>query len=82
MVCPLKQKKVKSVCGDVVFLVVYACTVGSFVWAAFEISKNGIPRTCKERVGGECVNGMRPTLDEDAIAKKWDRMLRRLGLDF
>ena len=67
---------------DVLFLVVYACAVGLVVWAAFEISTSATPRRCVERVGNECVKEMPPILDEDAIAKKWDRMLRRLGLDF
>jgi hypothetical protein len=67
---------------DVVFLVGYACVVGLVVWAALAISRNETPRMCIERVGSECLKETPPTLDEDAIEKKWDRMLRRLGLDF
>jgi hypothetical protein len=65
---------------DVAFLFGYACVVGLVVGAVLAISRNATPRRCIEWFGDECLKEIPPTLDEDAVKKKWDRALQHLGM--
>jgi hypothetical protein len=49
------------------------------VGAVLVISRNTLPLKCPEFDRG-CMKANPPTLDEDAIKKKWDRALKRLGM--
>jgi hypothetical protein len=65
---------------DVLFLIGYACVVALVLGLVLAVSRNEQPRKCIEWFDGQCLKAIPPTLDEDAIKKKWDRALEHLGM--
>jgi hypothetical protein len=64
---------------DVLFSIGYACVISLVIWAVFAVTKNPPPRKSREQFRREWQNKV-PSIDEDAIKKKWDHALQRLGL--
>lgn len=62
---------------DVLFLIGYACVIVLVLAVVLAISETP-PLKCAEAFDG--CRAIPPTLDEDAIRKKWDHALQRLGL--